>query len=542
MDDKLLLNPNHRNVNRQTLVELQRSMFEDNRSRIAEYEQILTRGFNDYEENYNQEVQAFERVTSIGPLMHTIRGAKCVLVGDYHTLSIAQKSFLKLMRRVKRSRVVIGLELFGADTQEAVDGYVVQGGAERTLLRRSKVVSRWPYQIWKNFKPIVDLAQQRKWRVAALDSPRDASMTLKARDQFMAARLLDLLQDEHPNTLALILVGELHVASGHMPKAIMEEAESRHVPMPQPISIFQNPGPIYWKLVDAQLEQETEVVQLDDHRFAINSAPPLVVQQSYLNWIDYNAATLEYDHLSRHFRKVVQNIQRALSIRSTSQVNQMIAYGPGDFSFLDELDRKNRENSHEQIGFEKEKYKSQLYVNERIIYLSNLNINHVGEVAGRLIHALAIGKSLGAMKGFYSFVIHNAIAFFASKIVNPKRKAHQLPYFREQLRSVGPENPIPALELEVASAILLHKQFERGKRSRAFQHVLNGQGEKLDLLVQELGYMLGEKLYYAFNRGRLSRGEIRNLIQFPMDDPEQSAALYFSVSRQVDRERIPIRM
>ena len=54
--------------------------------------------------------------------------------------------------------------------------------------------------------------------------------------------------------------------------------------------------------------------------------------------------------------------------------------------------------------------------------------------------------------------------------------------------------------------------------------------------------MLGEKVYYAFSRGKLSRGDIRNLLLCPLDNPESAAAFYFSLSRQVERIRIPKRM
>ena len=529
-------------INRDSLTILQRTMFEENKARIAEHEQVLTPDFDSYERSYIAEVQDFISLSSISRLMDTIRTARVTLLGDYHTLPISQKSFLKLARKINRSRVIIGLELFSAENQKALDAYVLKGGAERTLLRNSKVIQQWPYRIWEHFKPILELARQRGWRVIGLDAPRNTQTKLLERDQFMAERILDGFEGLHPDTIMLALVGEMHVAGPHLPKAIHDAEIQRDQKPSQTLSIFQNPGPIYWKLVESNQEQETELVKIDEFQYALNSAPPIVVQQSYLNWIDYNVSTLDYDHLTRHFRKVAQNIEKALSLSPQSSVSQIHAYGPGDYSFLDDLHLSDSSDQSEQIQFANGKEASHVFLKDKVVYLSNLNINHVGEVAGRLIHSLAMGIDPSEMKPFYCRVMHNAIAFFASKVVNPKRKAHQLPYFRNLLKNVGTGIPVDVMELEVASAVLIHKQFELGKRSRAYRRLFASREESLSVLVQELGFMLGEKLYYSFMRGRFTRNDIRNLVCFPLSHPGQSAALYFSVSRQVDRERIPTRM
>ena len=198
-------------------------------------------------------------------------------------------------------------------------------------------------------------------------------------------------------------------------------------------------------------------------------------------------------------------------------------------------------NRNEAVAFGDGTEISHVFVEDRVVYLSNLNIHHVAEVAGRLIHSLALNSDASRFEGLYSQVLHNAFALFASKVVNPKRKARQLPYFRGMLASLDVDQ-VNAEELEVASSVLLHTQFERGKRTRSFHRLLKLKGAKRRILAQELGFMLGEKVYYAFSRGKLSRGDIRNLLLCPLDNPESAAAFYFSLSRQVERIRIPKRM
>ena len=199
------------------------------------------------------------------------------------------------MKKVRKRRVIIGLELFDTRSQDALDKYVLHKGSERRLLSRTGVKKRWPYPVWKRFKPILDLARQRGWRVIALDTPTEENANLHERDLHMARHLVRALADSPADTQAYVLVGELHLARVHLPRALEETSQNLLGISLQTTVVFQNPGPVYWKLVENNLEHDVEAVQLTPLSFALNSAPPIVVQQSYLNWIDYNAATLEYD-------------------------------------------------------------------------------------------------------------------------------------------------------------------------------------------------------------------------------------------------------
>lgn len=526
--------------NRKVLLDLQRATFEENRERIAKHEQVLSPDFKAYEAAYSREVQQFEHPLTIPGLQAALRKSSCILVGDYHTLSIAQKSFLKLLKKVRKRRVLIGLELFDTLSQEALDKYVLHKGSERALLSKTGVKKRWPYPVWKRFKPILDLARQRGWRVVALDTPTHQGASLHERDAHMAKHLVEALACSPNDTQTFVLVGELHLARVHLPRAIREASQSILLKPLDTTVVFQNPGPIYWKLVEANLEQEVEAVQLSPLSFALNSAPPIVVQQSYLNWIDYNADTLEYDHLGYHFRKVAGKIARAISLKLEPEIHDFDVYGPGETEGWSGLP-DTPEIRNEAVEFGDSGDVSHVFVEERVVYLSNLNIHHVAEVAGRLIHSLALNADASRFDGFYSQVLHNAFALFASKVVNPKRKARQLPYYRGVLSSVELA-PSKTENLEVASAVLLHTQFERGRRTRAFHRLHTSRGTKRSTLTRELGFMLGEKVYYAFSRGVLSRGDLRNLLLCPLDNPESAAAFFFSLSRQVERVRIPKRM
>ena len=60
-------------------------------------------------------------------------------------------------------------------------------------------------------------------------------------------------------------------------------------------------------------------------------------------------------------------------------------------------------------------------------------------------------------------------------------------------------------------------------------------------VVRCLGKFLGEKLYYGFVRGLLHRRELREILTFPLKEPELVAGLYFGLVRSVGRVSLPRR-
>jgi hypothetical protein len=326
----------------------------------------------------------------------------------------------------------------------------------------------------------------------------------------------------------LTLVGELHVARDHLPAMIQKGFPAEL--SPRVLSVFQNTESIYWRLVEHQREQDTEVVRIDMDRFCVLTAPPLVVQQSYLNWIEYDEDTLDHEDLERHFRRIASLIDRSMRLRMQRMIKLVRVRGPAELD-VDGWDAEtlNPESCSLDIG-------------KRRVFLNNLNLNEVAEVATRLLHCIRLGVEEAELVTFYSRVIHEAFAFLGSKIINARRKGHHESHFRKVLREVKANSSFDSLQLEIAAAVLLHKKFERGKRSRGFPRVVDSNARHRAGVIRALGVMLGERLYYAFIRDHVSAAEIRLLFDFPAVHAEQSAALYFSLIRQVGRERIPKRI
>ena len=526
---------------RERLIDLQRRLYARNRRRIAAYQQVSTKGFEAYENTYHADVEGFERVSNPTELTAAMREATITLVADYHTLHLAQKTFLKLARRVRRQRTTLALEFFSSEHQAVIDSWMSGRIQERTLLKRTAYASRWPYDIWPHFKPIAELARQRQWQLIGLDGARGEGVGIAESDEQMAEVLVSHLEAAPPKTRVLTLVGELHLARAHLPAAIKRAAKGRLAEAPRVLIILQNNDTIYWQLLAEQGHHEVEIVRIDDDRFCVVNTPPVMVQQSFLNWIEYHVDTVDHDHLDRNFRHLLGLVARALGVRLPSAVKDLVIFGPENPDLADELAASDLLEEFEVRFAEGSRHNAWVIPSQGLVYLHNLSLNLVGEAAARLLHGWSLGRDPDRLGNFYGNVIHDAIAFFGSKVVNPKRKGKHVPYYRELLKSVRSDTEIDTDQLEAASAVLLHKAFEKGKRTGAYPKLFALRPVVKERVGRRLGNMLGERLFYAYTRGKVSPAKLRSLMRFPLHDPAQASALYFTLIRQVGRVALPKR-
>lgn len=523
---------------RVALIQLQRDLFEQNRARIQRHEQAQTPDFAAYEDAYRSDVgDRYRAVAPFGELIREVRASGITLVGDYHTCHLSQRTFHKVARRLRGARTVIALELFATEHQAHLDAWIEGRIGERTLLRRTRLRSRWPYDIWPHFRPIAELARKRGWRLIGLDDHRPPGGTLSDTDRFMAERLVEVLSTACRGTRILTLVGQLHAARPHLPAAIQRCCEARGHQPPRVLTVLQNAEELYWRVADSRRAQDVEVVRVDDDRFCILNTPPMLVQQSYLSWIDSHDDTLDYDRVEERFHQLVAQVARLLGFRRSPAPVRVVA--PGD---VDGCDALARLDLFERLASDVRAGRSRVLTRHGLVYLGNLSMNRAGETVGRLIHSVESGLDDDQLEGFYAPVLRETIAFFGSKLVNPKRKCRRPPYYRRLLHGVSAVPGADLEELEAASAVLLHMDFERGLRSANVLRIFQLAPASHRRVVRILGKLLGERLYYAFVAQDLSRHEVRSLLAFPLSDPERAAAAYFTLQRQLSRTRLPTRI
>jgi uncharacterized iron-regulated protein len=102
-------------------------------------------------------------------LVARLSGADLVFIGEQHDDPATHRMELAILEGIARRRdsVVLALEMFERDVQPLLDSYLA-GGDEAELLKGGRP--------WKNYaqdyRPLVELAHQRKWPVVASNVPR----------------------------------------------------------------------------------------------------------------------------------------------------------------------------------------------------------------------------------------------------------------------------------------------------------------------------------------------------------------------------------
>jgi hypothetical protein len=93
----------------------------------------------------------------------------------------------------------------------------------------------------------------------------------------------------------------------------------------------------------------------------------------------------------------------------------------------------------------------------------------------------------------------------------------------------------------VARCVLDHRALEKNGVRRLRAPSAASSDELFNAVTHSLGYMLGERLYYALATGRLLKREVRELFLDPLAEEGQAMVTYLTLSRRLAPIRIPAR-
>lgn len=528
---------------RNDLIEIQRTIFRENEKKIKELlepsEKFSKKEMEKYEEGYLESVKISYSPSNIKELKREIKKSDIVIVGDYHTLNQSQKTFLKLLKISGSKKIIIALEFFLAKFQNDAQKYLQDKISEKTFLHRIEYKKNWEYDIWQNFKPIFQYAKKNEIPVIGIDCMPPECETLYARDSFAAWRIIESLRRD-PHRKIFVLIGETHTSPSHLPQTIKENLGKIGLEK-KILVIHQNIEGIYFDLLNKGLEQDIEIVKLYDGRFCIINTPPIIVQQSFLNWLEFETETIEYSNLENNFKKITQHLCNFLNISIKEKLKNLTVYGHGDIAFLELIKKKVSDEEFDEFRKNIEKGESHYFPDENIVYLGTLSLNHAGEEASHFVKSSLGGyhEPRDPEDFFYSKVLHEAIGFFGSKVINPKRKAQHLSHFRKILK----DEKCRAEEKKIAELVILHKKWERRKKWEPNFHKFNiDSNEIFYILYHKLGYILGELLYYGLLDGKFKRKEIKSLYEMNFEESGKAPELYLNLIKRLKNVKIPKRL
>ncbi len=178
-----------------------------------------------YVARFDADVAALSpRKSSQAALLRAAAASRVVLLGEYHALDSACRTARWLIEQLAKQRraVLLGLEMVHARDQRALDDYQSGRGGDALLQQRMRYREEWGYP-WSGPKALLRRAARVNVPAYGLDMPpRGGVEDLELRDEAAAERLAHRLTLAGPNSLAIVVFGEAHLAEPHLPALLRQ--------------------------------------------------------------------------------------------------------------------------------------------------------------------------------------------------------------------------------------------------------------------------------------------------------------------------------
>lgn len=475
-----------------------------------------------FRKRYEREFRKSWEISDKTRLLGEVERSEIVYGGDFHALAQSQRTHLRILRSLSMDRpVVLALECFSRTSQKWLDLFLDGEISLDELRERSKWQKGWGFP-WEHYRPLLELAKRRKFRLLGLNEPLGSRFhaDLRYREE-KAARCIRDAYYNAPGALIYVIFGDLHLAESHLPRVVKKQINSRS--QVRDLTILMNSERIYFQLAKEGLELSVDVVRLASNRFCVMSSPPWVQWQSYLLFLERS------DDLA--LERVTNDVGDDFD--PTDQVAGLIRLAARDIGLdfkVDDLSVECVDDNSIWASVERSLKPEERSIARGLLasgrsfflpqngkaYLARTTINHAAMIAGQYIHARLSKRrrALWKMPGDFSALIWvEAAAYFFSKLINHKRHAETFADLKAQLAMSGPsdrgrEALRLALDRFMSELIWIRQSRRRASRLRVRQKASYLEAARI------LGGMLGERLYMAYRSRKLNEDEIIKWLKF----------------------------
>lgn len=535
---------------RKDILKIEKKLFNEHKRIIDDSTVVSDLNFKKYWRHYKYSIRSYKKTCDLKDIHKKIETSDIVLVGDYHTLDQSQRSFIRhiksILKKSSAKNIIVALETIQHRHQKYLDEYTCENIDTEQFIRKIGFKKHWFFDLWPNYEIIFDFLKYHEIPIYAIDADHRKNITLKKRDEFMAKHIIDL-HKKYPGHKIFVLVGDLHLAKKHLPKEILNLCKKQKIAKPEILSLYQNSPSIYWKLSEEGLVDHVQFVQISDNEYCRMHTPPLIVQQSYLNWLYHEEGTFDWIDPKSNFLDIVQQICQILDFKIPKNIEQIEVYTCGDLSFLENLKEKKIFSAKEMqfINYQIRHENSYFLPQARMVYIANVSIHHAAEEASHYLKFLLSGEEFPRHRkdAFYANVLHEALGFFGSKLINAKRKCLRYSDFineKKFLEHTGLDN-FRALDYD--TALLFIEHWQRLKKDKTLIHtnkIANMSSELFLAITHALGYDLGDWLYFGFMAGKITKNIIHELYcdRFEQDgEPVKAYLNLFEKLKSVKRPR-----
>ncbi len=473
-------------------------------------------GRRKYLRDFSQAFRVYEEVIDADQLNAAVAGADCVLIGDYHALPAAQRSAAALLEQRAQPGdrpVVLGVETIFSRDQHILEEWWRREIDADELRQRIRFDLDWGYD-WDPFYELLLAAREHAYAVYGLDCmPREDLRKIGARDRHAVHKIAEIRQ-RHPQAAIMVLFGESHLAPGHLPRLLRAALPEERV-----LSVLQNVDPLYWRAAGEQLAH-VPAVRVNQEVVCIFNSTPLEKYESYrLHLSRWGRSEEEGPDLAPTVYNLIDSLLRFLEIDRYASHNgtqpkflvDMLpeVYGQASDARLRRLLARHSASEEETESMVRhvEHHGSVYLAPVNAFYVREFKMMYAAEEAARFVHHACRGLPLvgqetaplaGNANHFYARVIESALGYFGSRVLYPPRPMAE----EAEGGEIIPESP-------------------------------DTDRKKIESSSQLLGYMLGNAVYEAYLKGRVSRTLLRRLFLTHLDEPGRAKEIYREIAAKV---------
>src|SRR4051812_30530814 len=171
-----------------------------------------------YIHQFNREFQTFEAVCESDAVLAAARSANLIWIADYHALPKSQLYAARFLRELAsdNSNITLAVEPVFARNQKVLDRWMSGKISEPEFLDGINYQDEWGCD-WSGYKAIFDAARDLHVPVHGIDChPRNDMRSIGRRDLGVARRIVRLME-KNPTGKLVVVFGESHLASNHLP-------------------------------------------------------------------------------------------------------------------------------------------------------------------------------------------------------------------------------------------------------------------------------------------------------------------------------------
>lgn len=507
-----------------------------------------------YIRQFHSEFERYREICPVSRLIETALESDIVFFGDYHPLRASQDWALLLMRELtaRGAKLVLALEMLYEFQQESLDRWMKGRYSEEEFLKVIDYESEWGFE-WASYRRFFESARDPFVPIFGIDyEPRDQLKYIRRRDEMMARKIASI-RNFFPDHIILVIVGESHLASNHLPSRVRKTCGETV----RGTTIVQNIDQLYWKLLLSGREEAGSVI-IDRDRFCIFTASPMIKYQAYRDMIELWSQHSISESVLSSMEEIVDNIfmilmggEKPLDVTVNGDWKE-----PLESVFPEVQRRRTYKSFFTMLRAQKVSDEGLLVLKENlrrsgIYYMPAINgflllrfdqALAAREAARFIVYAMRdeVGQANSIRRSeedrFYAFIFEEALTWVGAKLVNPLVDPADTGDLSGRIGRGGRvTSPVEGYTLqetrETARFLKYHLKREReGKgsmrRTALLDEIYRLEIRKRLLIIRTLGKMLGFVLFEGFHQGLLSREELKSLFAQRFDIPGSGKRLY----------------